>query len=146
MAFFSPERNFCLFHLSQPLLQGFFLSSFQFSLGANYSKSSCKLVVSMGKGEFRVRLRCHPTPSCPKCLKCTCPWHFCSHCEKHMPGPACCPQEKDRRQAEQSDTSLTPQPSQAHISQAPAEWQLHGEPSDSGEHLAATSLYQLTLC
>ena len=48
--FLSPERNFCLFYLSQhcPLLWGFFLSSFRFCLRGNYSKSSCKLVVSMG--------------------------------------------------------------------------------------------------
>ena len=57
--FFSPERNFYLFHLSQhcPLLLGFFLSSFHFSLRGNCSKSSCKFVVSLGEGEIRVL--CH---------------------------------------------------------------------------------------
>ena len=55
VAFFSPERNFCLFHPSWdcPLLWGFFVSGFQFSIG-----SSCKFVVSMGGGELRVHL-CH---------------------------------------------------------------------------------------
>lgn len=58
VSFFSPESNSCLSHLSQdcPLLQGFFLSSFQFSCRSNCSKSSCELVV--GGGEFKVCL-CH---------------------------------------------------------------------------------------
>ena len=61
VAFFLFRRNFCLFHLSWicPLLQEFFLSSFHFSLRGNCSKSSCRLVVSVRGGEFRVRLHCH---------------------------------------------------------------------------------------
>ena len=67
MTFSSPERNFCLFHLSYHclLLQGFFLSSFWFSLKCNFSKGSCKFVVSMGGGEFRVLL-CYHLPSSPE--------------------------------------------------------------------------------
>ena len=58
--FFSPERNFCLFHLSQHCpLWSFFLSSFHFSLRGNSSKNSCKFVVSVGVGKFRVCLHCH---------------------------------------------------------------------------------------
>ena len=59
--FFSPERNFCLFHLSPycPLLWEFFSSSFLFSLRSNCSQSSCKFVVSMGGGEFKVHLQHH---------------------------------------------------------------------------------------
>ena len=61
VAFFHSRRNFCLFCLSQdcPLLWGFFLSNFHFSLQANLSKNSCNLVVFVGRDEFRVRLCCH---------------------------------------------------------------------------------------
>ena len=59
--FLSPDNNFCFFCLSQdcPLLQGSFLSSFQFSLGDNFPKNSCNLVVFIGGGEFKVFLCCH---------------------------------------------------------------------------------------
>ena len=61
VAFLCPERNFCLFHLSQhcTLLHGFFLPSFKFSFRGNTCKSSCKFVVSVGGREFRVSLYCH---------------------------------------------------------------------------------------
>ena len=66
-AFSLAEGYFHFFHLCQyfPLLWEFFLPSFQFSRTANCSTGSCRCVVSMGGGEFRVL--CHHLPSNPLC-------------------------------------------------------------------------------
>ena len=59
--FFFPDRNFCLFCLSQEclMMRGFLLSSFQFFLRGNCFKHNCNFVVLMGRGEFRVHLQHH---------------------------------------------------------------------------------------
>ena len=61
VAFFLSRQEFLPFHLNQdcPLSLGLFLSSCQFSLMGRCSKSSCKFVVSVGGGEFRILLCCH---------------------------------------------------------------------------------------
>ena len=47
------------------LVVGVFLSSFWFSLRGNWSTGSCKFLVSVGGGEFRILPRCHLPSNSP---------------------------------------------------------------------------------